>query len=207
MHAPHRNQFTLTHCKPALSEADQQLRRLLKSSPQELWLDTIRRTNGPEHNGLVHWMLAQIECDFSVAFHAFYRSDPASFLEEPTQLPPRPGVNDIFAQVLLNWETGSYRTQRFRVEAIDAPLVAIAKVDRLVREYPAGTMPFQIPRRFVDPKGGVNLRLPSYLSPDHAAHLWPLYAEMGLRVRNEPPGLKRTAAQVKSLLRIVARSA
>lgn len=207
MHAPAKNQFTLAHCKPAVSGAELKLRRLLKSSPQELWLDTIRRTTGPEHNGLIHWMLAQIECDFSVAFHAFYRSDPASFLEEPTQLPPRPGVNDIFAQVLLNWDTGSYRTQRFRVEAIDAPLAAIAKVDRLVRAHGNGALPFQIPRRFVDPKGGVNMRLPSYLSPDRAAHLWPLYVNMGLRVQDEPPGLRRKAAQVKSLLRIVARSA
>lgn len=196
--APHTHRHRLTD-----SEAG--LRRVLKTAPQDLWLDTIRRTQGPQHDGLVHWMLTQTECDFAVACHAFYRSGPAGHLDQPKPLPPRPGHSDIFALVLLNWDTGSYRTHDLMVEHIDVSASTMARVNQKVMARPVGSLPFKIPQSFLSPVGGTPLTLPDYLSPDDARHLWPIYAKLGLRVDGAAPGMPRQIARAKSILIKVKR--
>lgn len=183
-----------------LSDSEVALRRVLKSAPQDLWLDTLRRTRGPEHDGLVYWMLSQTECDFALAVHAFYRSNPAQFLDNPRPLPARPGPSDIFALVLLNWDTGSYRSHRLMVEAEDANPRSIARVNQKIMARPPGFLPFKVPRQFLSPTGGVPIKVPHYLSPDDARHLWPHYAALGLSVANAPPGIPRQMARAKSLI-------
>ena len=77
-----------------ISESEFRLRNLLKHAPQDLWLDTIRRTRGDAHNGLIYWMLSQPQCDFAVAAHAFYRRNPANQVDHPQPLPARPGPDN-----------------------------------------------------------------------------------------------------------------
>lgn len=188
--------------KTKTTESEFLLRRVLKSSPQDLWLDTIRRARGTEHDGLVYWMLNQTECDFAVAVHAFYRSNPAQYLDNPRPLPLRPGPKGIFALLLLNWDTGSYRTHRLMVEPIDADARLLAQINQKVLVHPRGSLPFNIPPQFLDPIGGSPAQVPSHLSPDDAHHLWPVYADLGLRVPRVAPGLKRTIARVNGWLQV-----
>ncbi len=185
--------------KSKLSESEVRLRRLLKSSPQDLWLDTLRRTREPQHDGLVYWMLCQTECDFALAVHAFYRSDPARYLDDPKPIPQRPGPSDLFALVLLNWDTGSYRTHRLQVEPVDADPQAIARVRQKLMVHPNGSLPFTIPRKFLEPAGGSAIKVPPHLLPDEAPHLWSLYAKLGLDVDPEPPGITRKITRAKML--------
>jgi len=191
---------------PMRTESEIILRRLLKSSPQDLWLDTLRRTHRPQHNGLIYWMLNQIECDFAIAVHAFYHSDPATHLDDPRPLPMRPGASDIFALVLLNWDTGSYRTHRLKVEAEDVSPRTIAQINQKVMVHPRGALPFRIPTNFLAPSGGVPTHVPAHISPDDAAHLRPLYADLGLTIDNTPPGMSRKLARAKSILSRIKRA-
>ncbi len=185
--------------RPKLSDSEMRLRRLLKSSPQDLWLDTIRRARHPQHNGLVYWMLNQTECDFAIAAHAFYRSNPAYHLDNPKPLPQRPGPSELFALVLLNWDTGSYRTHRLQIGPHDADQRSISRVRQKIMARPQGSLPFRIPQRFISPTGGTPMKVPPHLLPDEAPHLWSLYAELGLAVDEAPPGLARKIARAKSL--------
>ena len=185
--------------RPKLSEGEIRLRRLLKRSPQDLWLDTLRRAHGPEHNSLVYWMLNQTECDFAIAAHAFYRSNPAYHLDNPKPLPQRPGPSQLFALVLLNWDTGSYRTHRIQLGAEDAEPRAIARLRQKMMAHPQGSLPFKVPQRFLAPTGGAPMKVPPHLLPDEAPHLWSLYAELGLAVDEAPPGMARKIARAKSL--------
>ncbi len=187
--------------KPSFpSRAEVDLRRILKASPQDLWLETIRRTKGAEHDGLVHWMISQTGCDFAVAVHAFYRSDPGQHLDLPRPLPARPGPSDIFAQLLINWDLGYFRTHVLAVEREDVDPRQLVRINQKVMARARGSLPFNIPRRFLNPEGGLPLDLPPQLSPDEARHLWPLYAELGLRVQPAAPGIPRTVAKAKTLL-------
>lgn len=177
------------------------LRRALKSSPQDVWLETLRRTRGPQHNSLVYWMLSQTECDFAVAVHAFYRSDPARYLDDPKPLPQRPGHADLFALILLNWDTGYYRTHRIQVDPVDADPRAIARTKQKLMVHSQGALPFKIPQRFLEPTGGAAIKVPAHLQPDQAPHLWPLFAELGLDVDAAPPGFARKIARAKAMFR------
>lgn len=184
----------------SVTESEIILRRVLRSAPQDLWLDTIRRTQGPQHDGLIYWMLNQTECDFAVACHAFYRSNPAQHLDNPRPLPSRPGPEDIFALVLLNWDTGSYRTHRLMVDPVDANPRMVARINQKVMARPSGSLPFRIPQKFLTPVGGTPMSVPQYLSADNARHLWPVYNDLGLKVAKTPPGIARQMARAKSLL-------
>ena len=186
--------------KAKTTDSEFLLRRVLKSSPQDLWLDTIRRARGAEHDGLVYWMLNQTECDFAVAVNAFYRSNPAQFLDNPRPLPSRPGPSDIFSLLLLNWDTGSYRTHRLKVEPVDADARLLARINQKVMVHPRGSLPFNVPAQFLNPVGGTPAHVPSHLSPDDTRHLWPLYADLGLRVPKAAPGLKRVMARANRML-------
>lgn len=186
-----------------VSESEVALRRVLKGAPQDLWLDTIRRTRSDAQNSLIFWMLCQPECDFAIAVHALYRSNPISHLDNPKPLPPRPGPANLFALVLLNWDTGSFRTHYLRVEPTDAHPRVIARLNERLADFPRGALPFTIPKPFLNPEGGCIAQVPPHLSPDDAPHLWPHYADLGLRVHDTPPGLKRRVEQAKGLLRIV----
>ena len=199
---PDNNASNLTD-KSRTTESELALRRVLKSSPQDLWLDTIRRARGADHDGLVYWMLNQTECDFAVAVHAFYRSNPAQFLDNPRPLPSRPGQSGIFALLLLNWDTGSYRTHRLQVEPIDADARLLARINQKVMVHPRGSLPFNIPTPFLNPVGGLPAHIPAHLSPDDARHLWPIYADLGLQVPAVAPGLMRAVARVKDILQTV----
>lgn len=189
-----------------VSESEVALRRALKGAPQDLWLDTIRRTRSDAQNGLIYWMLSQPECDFAIAVHAFYRSNPAIHLDNPRPLPPRPGPLNLFALVLLNWDTGSFRHHSLRVEPSDAHPRVIAQLNQKVLAYPRGALPFTIPKPFLNPEGGFPAQVPPYMSPDDSPHLWPHYADLGLRVHDTPPGMKRRVEWAKDLLRKVGLS-
>lgn len=189
-----------------VSDSEVALRRALKDAPQDLWLDTIRRTRSDAQNGLIYWMLSQPECDFAIAAHAFYRSNPAIHLDDPKPLPPRPGPSNLFARVLLNWDTGSFRYHSLKVESSDAHPRVIALLNEKIAAAPRGTLPFTIPKPFLNPEGGVPLQVPPYLSPDDAPHLWPHYADLGLRVPDTPPGMKRRIERAKVLLRKIGLS-
>lgn len=194
---------------PSPSPAEAALRRLLKSSPQDLWLETQRRSKGTQHDSLIHWMICQTECDFAVAVHAFYRSNPGQHLDLPRPLPTKPGPSDIFAQVLINWDLGYYRDHMLAVESRDVDPRQLVRINQKVMARPRASLPFLIPARFLDPKGGTPVQLPPHLSPDDAKHLWPLYAELGLRVPHAPPGMARKLAALKSLadrIRVPARA-
>lgn len=184
--------------KPSVSETA--LRHILGPAPQDLWLDTIRRAKGPEHDGLIFWMLNQTQCDFAVAVHAFYRSDPSQHLDLPRPLPARPGPADIFAQVLLNWDTGYYRTHKLAVQNQDVDPRQLVRINQKVMARRRGSLPFSIPPRFLQPQGGEPAQVPAHLSPDDARHLWPLYADLGLRVPAAAPGLPRQVAKARDVL-------
>ena len=186
---------------PLPQPAEIAIRRLLKGAPQDLWLDTIRRATSPAHNTLVYWMLCQPECDFAVAAHAFYRSKPADFLDEPHHLPARPGPYDIFALVLVNWDTGYYRTHRLKIDERDASLRQLAQVNQKVMARVRGSLPFKIPQRFLEPKGGHPARVPLHLSPTETRDIWELYRDAGLDVPADAPGLSRRFRRIKSLMR------
>jgi len=192
--------------KPKRSESEITLRRLLKSSPQDLWLDTLRRSQRPQHNSLIYWMLNQIECDFAIAAHAFYHSDPASHLDNPKPLPSRPSASDIFALVLLNWDTGSYRTHRLKIGVEDVSPRMIAQINQKVMVHPQGALPFRIPDRFLDPTGGAPVNVPAHMSPDDAAHLRPIYDNLGLTIDDAPPGISRQIARARSFLSRIKRA-
>jgi len=191
--------------KPKPSDSEIRLRRMLKASPQDLWLDTLRRTKNNAHDGLVYWMLNQTECDFAIAAHAFYRSNPAQFLDTPRPLPLRPGPSDVFALVLLNWDTGSYRSHQLQVDVIDADPRLISRTRQKAMVHPHGSLPFRIPERLLEPTGGVPMKLPRHLLPDEVPHLWSLYRELGLTVDAVPPGIGRRIAHAKSAFRRVRR--
>lgn len=187
-----------------ISDSEFRLRNLLKNAPQDLWLDTIRRTRGDAHNGLIYWMLSQPQCDFAVAAHAFYRSNPAHFVDNPQPLPARPGPDNLFAVVLFNWDTGSYRTHKLRVEAQDAHPRMIARLNQKLMVYMNGrNLPFRVPPEFQRPEGGQPVQVPAHLSPDDHPRIWSLYADLGLAVPDSPPGLKRKLSAAKGLLRKV----
>lgn len=186
--------------RPNISSPEAALCRILKSSPQDLWLDTIRRTKGVEHDGLIFWMINQTQCDFAVAVHAFYRANPGQFLDQPRPLPVKPGPSDIFAQLLINWDIGYYRTHNLAVEKQDVDPRHLVRIGQKVMARPRASLPFSIPKRFLDPKGGDPYVLASSISPDDAKHLWPLYAALDLRVPFAAPGLPRKIARIKEFL-------
>lgn len=186
--------------KHKIPDAERALRRVLKDSVQDLWLDTIRRATLPAHDSLIYWMLNQTECDFAVAMHAFYRSDPARHLDHPKPLPQRPTQSNLFALVLRNWDTGSYRMHRLLIEDADVTPRQIARLNQKIMAHPKGALTFTIPQRFLQIEGGVPLRLPPHLSPAEARHLWPIYAELKLDVPAAPPGFRRTLAKAGALL-------
>lgn len=185
-------------------KAETALKRVLKTAPQDLWLDTIRRTRGPRHDNLVFWMLNQTECDFAVAVHAFYRSDPGHHLDNPAPLPQHPTSAELFALTLLNWDKGYFRTHTLRVEDVDVSPRMLARINQKAMARPRGSLPFTVPARFLEPAGGATLNLPPHLSADDAAHLWPLYAALGLRVPDTPPGLSRRMAKARNVLHRVS---
>ncbi|MGJ8622929.1 MAG: hypothetical protein ACSHW1_09130 [Yoonia sp.] len=202
MRAPDNQNFAPTAKNAKLSDRDVALRRILRNAPQDLWLDTIRRTTGDRHNTLIYWMLSQPECDFAVAAHAFYRCNPASYLQDPAPLATRPGPAQIFAVVLKNWEIGYYRTHNLRLEALDIdPDLQKRLHDELKAQ---SALPFTIPQEILYPAAsGKLVRLSSSQSPNDAPHLWPLYAKLGLQVSDTAPGLKRRVAQAKGFLKRV----
>ena len=181
--------------------AEDEIRQVLKGGPQDLWLETIRRARYASHNTLVSWMLNQPECDFAIAVHAFYRSNPAQHLDDPKPLPLHPSDDQIFARVLVNWDTGSFRTHRLRVEERDAPLRQISRLNQKVIARPRGSLPFQVPQRFLEPRGGELMHLPAHQSPDNSHHLWDKYAKAGLDVPPIAPGLARKIATVRGTLK------
>lgn len=185
------------------SDSEATLRRALRAAPQDLWLDTIRRTRGDAHNGLIYWMLSQPECDFAIAAHAFYRSDPAFHLDNPKALPLRPSSSNIFALVLVNWDTGFFRTHNLRVETADVHPRVLARINEMMLAHPRGSLPFNIPKKLLNPQGGIPANVPPGLSPDDAIHLWPIYADLSLQVPDTPPGMKRRIEQAKGLLKMV----
>ena len=189
-----------------ISESEFRLRNLLKNAPQDLWLDTIRRTRGDAHNGLIYWMLSQPQCDFAVAAHAFYRTNPSNFVDNPQPLPARPGPDNLFAVVLFNWDTGSYRSHDLKVTAKDAHPRMIARLNQKLLVYEKGTLPFRIPRELQRPEGGQNLHVPTQLSPDENPAIWSLYADLGLDVPDSPPGFLRRLSRVRNLLKRVGIS-
>lgn len=146
-------------------------------------------------------MLNQPECDFAVAMHAFYRSQPAQHLDHPKPLPQRPTQSNLFALVLRNWDTGSYRMHRLLIEEDDVTPRQIARLNQKMMAYPKGALTFSIPQRFLQIEGGDPVRLPPHLSPVEARNLWPLYAELKLDVPDAPPGIKRALAKAKSFFK------
>ena len=192
---------TSTVLRARVSKEEMSLRHLLRGASQDLWLDTIRRTRSDAHNGLVYWMLSQPECDFAVAAHAFYRSNPTFHIENAVPLSPRPGSDNIFGLVLVNWDTGFFRSHNLRVEAADAHPRVINNLNTLVAATSDKPLPFTIPPKLLNPEGGVPLDLPKRLSPAHASQLWPLYVDMGLDVPPVPPGFARKTEAAKNFLR------
>ncbi|SFS19508.1 hypothetical protein [Yoonia litorea] len=184
-----------------MSDNDFRIRNLLKHAPQDLWLDTIRRARSDAHNGLIHWMLSQPQCDFAVAAHAFYRSNPAQHVDRPQPLPARPGPDNLFAVVLFNWDTGSFRTHNLMVEAQDAHPRMMSRLNQKLLVHATNSLPFHIPTEFQRPQGGVPAQVPSQLSPDTDPRIWSLYADLGLNVPDQPPGLGRKLASAKNLIR------
>lgn len=176
------------------------LKYILKSAPQDLWLDTIRRASVGAHDDLIFWMLDQTECDFAVAVHAFYRSNPAYHLDNPRPLPLRPAPGQVFAQVLVNWDKGFYRNHKLLVEPRDAFPRAIARLNQKAMARPKGSLPFTIPAPFLNPVGGEPLTLPDHMSPAHAAHLWPVYHELKLWVPSTPPGISRRLEKARDFI-------
>ena len=189
-----------------ISESEFRLRNLLKHAPQDLWLDTIRRTRGDAHNGLIYWMLSQPQCDFAVAAHAFYRSNPANQVDHPQPLPARPGPDNLFAVVLFNWDTGSYRSHKLKVQAQDAHPRMISRLNQKLLVHAAGSLPFRIPNELCRPTGGQSALVPSHLDPDNNPEIWPLYADLGLAVPDSAPGFLRKIARARTLLRKVGLS-
>ena len=185
------------------TQSEAALRRALKKAPQDLWLDTVRRTRGEKHQRLLYWMLSQPECDFAVAASAFYRSNPLAHITHPKPLTPRPGATNLFALVLLNWDTGSFRNHQLRIDQNDVAPDMLVKLQEAYQAHPRGSLPFQIPAALLDPKGGMPMQVPAHLSPDDAPQLWPLFRHLGLAVPIEPPGMKRRLGQAKDLLRKV----
>ncbi|WP_341368057.1 hypothetical protein [Yoonia sp. BS5-3] len=192
------NQATSPHRAP--TKAETALQRVLKSAPQELWLDTIRRCKGPQHDGLISWMINQPQCDFAVAVHAFYRSDPGHYLDLPRPLPTAPEPSDIFAQLLINWDAGYYRDHQLAVDKRDIDPRQLVRINQKIAARPPGSLPFSVPKRFLDPVGGAARLLPPSLSPDNARHLWPIYAQLGLQVPPSAPGIRRTLAALSARL-------
>lgn len=186
-----------------ISESEFRLRNLLKHAPQDLWLDTIRRTRGDGHNGLVYWMLNQPQCDFAVAAHAFYRSNPADHVDNPKPLPARPGPDNLFAVVLFNWDTGSFRTHNLKVEAQDAHPRMIRRLNQKLMVLPKGGLPFRVPQELAQPVGGTSASVPASFSPDDVNYVWSLYADLGLNVPDSPPGFQRSLAKAKNLMRSI----
>ncbi len=184
-----------------ISDSEFRLRNLLKRAPQDLWLDTIRRTRGDAHNGLIYWMLSQPQCDFAVAAHAFYRGNPANHVDNPQPLPARPGPDNLFAVVLFNWDTGSFRTHKLKAEAQDAHPRMIARLNQKLLVHQHGNLPFRIPPEFQRPEGGQPLQVPAHLSPDDNPQIWALYADLGLQVPDDPPGFRRKIAKIRDVLR------
>lgn len=184
-----------------ISESEFRMRNLLKHAPQDLWLDTIRRTRGDAHNGLIYWMLSQPQCDLAVAAHAFYRSNPANYVDNPQPLPARPGPDNLFAVVLFNWDTGSFRNHKLLVETQDAHPRMIARLNQKLLVHAAGQLPFRVPAELQRPEGGQPMQVPSHLSPDHNPKVWSLFADLGLLVHDSPPGLMRKLAVFRNLFR------
>ncbi|MCG3269041.1 hypothetical protein [Yoonia sp. I 8.24] len=186
----------------SLPQSENAIRQVLKGAPQDLWLDTIRRARFASHNTLISWMLCQPECDFAVAAHAFYRSNPAQYLDSPTALPPHPSSDQIFARCLINWDTGFFRTHRLKVEERDAPLRHISIIHQKVIARQRGSLPFRIPLRFLDPKGGKPLQLSESLNPENAPDLWIKYAHAQLDVPSTAPGFPR---RISGIMRKISR--
>ena len=201
MVAPGRSSTHPASSRPKLHESEVLLRRILKSSPQDLWLETLRRTREAQHDNLIYWMLCQTECDFAVAVHAFYRSNPAQHLADPRPLPQRPGPDDLFALVLLNWDTGSYRTHKVEVSDVDVEPRTIARIRQKIMAHPQGSLPFKIPQRFLEPSGGTPIKIPPHLMPNDTPRLWRIFFDLGLKVDNVPPGIARKFARATALLK------
>jgi len=182
-----------------VSESEVKLRRLLRDAPQDLWLDTIRRTRSDAHNDLIYWMLNQPECDFAIAAHAFYRANPALQLENPKPLSVRPGSDNLFAVVLVNWDTGFFRGHTLKVEPVDAHPRVVARLNEKISLTPRSELPYTIPHKLLHPEGGEPAHLSPQLSPDEVPYLWALYADLGLRVPDTAPGIQRKVGKAKGL--------
>jgi hypothetical protein len=141
-------------------------------------------------------MLDQPECDFAIAVHAFYRSDPAQHLDAPSALPPHPSSDQVFARCLINWDTGYFRTHRLKVEECDAPLRQISRIHQKVIARQRASLPFRIPQRFLEPVGGELLQLSDNLNPENTKDLWIKYAHAQLDVPSAAPGLPRKFAAI-----------
>ncbi len=201
MATPTHRTASHSQLRSRVSRSEMSLRHLLRSAQQDLWLDTIRRTRSDAHNSLVYWMLSQPECDFAVAAHAFYRSNPTFHVEHPAPLSARPGPDNIFALVLVNWDTGFFRNHNLRVDPVDAHPRIVQSLNEMISALPRASLPFSIPPELLNPEGGVPMSLPKRLSPEHAPQLWPIYADMGLSVPPVQPGFKRTVENTKAFLR------
>ena len=186
-----------------VSDSEVKLRRILRDAPQDLWLDTIRRTRSDAHNGLIYWMLSQPECDFAIAAHAFYRSNPIAHLENPKALPLHPSAANMFALVLINWDTGFFRTHNLKVEAVDVHPRVLAGVQEKMLGFPRGSLPFKIPQKLLSLEGGTTAHVPPTLSPDNVVNLWTIFADLGLHVPDTAPGMKRRLEQARGLLKKV----
>jgi hypothetical protein len=198
-----KNTAPIGPARTKVSDSEVELRRILRGAPQDLWLDTIRRTRSDAHNSLIYWMLNQPECDFAIAAHAFFRSDPALHIDNPKPLSLRPGPTNLFAVVLVNWDTGFFRTHNLKVEPVDAHPRILARLNDKISEIPRASLPFNIPTKLLNPEGGESAQVPPHLSPDDSAHLWPLYTDLGLRVPHTAPGLTRKVELAKGLLKKV----
>ena len=77
----------------------------------------------------------------------------------------------------------------------------LARLNQKVLVHPRASLPFQIPKELLDPKGGVPAQVPTRQSPDNAPHLWPIYADLGLQVPDTAPGIQRRVDKAKDLLK------
>jgi hypothetical protein len=185
-----------------ISASEMKLRCILRDAPQDLWLETIRRTRCDAHNGLIHWMLSQPECDFVIAAHAFYRSNPAAHLDNLTPLPLRPSTSNIFALALINWDTGFSGPKNSRWKpSMFTP--ACSQVFKKILGHPRGALAFNTPKQLLTLEGGSPAYVLRPLSPDGTIHLWAIFADLGLQVPDTAPGMKRWLEQAKGLLKKV----
>lgn len=172
------------------------LQEILKDAPQDLWLMTAFRTQSAIHDPLIHWMLDQTQCDFSIALWAFYRSEPCQYLEDPVPLPTHPDHSQIFAQLLRNWDTGFYRTHEL---AVDVDQRYRSRLKQKLLAWPRGALPFSVPSAFLESEGGRTIQLPAHYDPDTVPHIRAVFDACDLRLAT--PGRLNATAVVRDLFR------